>query len=114
MEETFQEVRAAPKVLDTEAMVGEEGHPTHRPGAVESFSVVTLLAHQRMQQRVASNVRRSAWYNEGSSNLLRRFGAGRQAVVDADALCGSSSDTDTVKARRELLNRLTDAVCYAV
>ena len=50
----------------------------------------------------------------GSSNLLRPFGAGRQAVVDAAALCGSSSDTDTVKARRELLNRLTDAVGYAV
>jgi hypothetical protein len=87
MEETFQEVRAAPKVRDTEAMVREEGHPTHRPGAVESFSVVTLLTHQRMQQRVASNVRRSAWYNKAHPTFS-----------DALALVGRQLWTQTIFA----------------
>jgi hypothetical protein len=67
-----------------------------------------------MQQRVASSTRRSAWYDDkphptfsGALALVRR-----QLWAQSN-FRGSCSGVDTVKVPRVLLDRLTDAVCYA-
>src|SRR4051812_24588110 len=60
MEATFQEVRQR-LGFETQRQWSEKAIRRTAPTLLGLFSLVTLLAHRRMQQRVAGNVRRSAW-----------------------------------------------------
>ncbi len=61
MEATFQEARQRLGV-ETQRQWSEKAiRRTAAPALLGRFSLVTLLAHRRMQRRVAGNVRRSAW-----------------------------------------------------
>jgi hypothetical protein len=88
MESTFQETRRQRLGFETQRQWSEKAVRRTAPALLALFSLVTLLAHRRMQQRVAGDVRRSAWYDKPHPTFC-----------DALAL--------------ELLKQLTDAVCYA-
>jgi hypothetical protein len=62
MEATFQEVRRR-LGFETQRQWSEKKaiRRTAAPALLGLFSLLTLLAHRRMQRRVAGNVRRSAW-----------------------------------------------------
>ena len=105
---------SAPGVRDAKALVGD-GDPEDAPALLALFSLVALFAHQRMAQG-SGIVRRTAWYDkkhptfsDAALALVRRELWGQEEAT----FCGSPRDTDTVKVPRALMERLTDAVCYA-
>ncbi len=75
--------------------------------------MVTLFAHRRMR-RAAATFGQVAWYHKtyptfaDALALVRKELWGREATFR-----GSPAGTETVKVPRALVERLTDAVCYA-
>lgn len=112
MESTFQETRQR-LGFETQRQWSEKAVRRTAPALLALFSLVTLLAHRRMQQRVAGDVRRSAWYDKPHPTFCDALALVRRQLWAQSNFCGSSSDTDTLKVPRELLKQLTDAVCYA-
>jgi hypothetical protein len=112
MESTFQETRQR-LGFETQRQWSEKAVRRTAPALLALFSLVTLLAHRRMQQRVAGDVRRSAWYDKSHPTFCDALALVRRQLWAQSNFCGSSSDTDTLKVPRELLKQLTDAVCYA-
>jgi hypothetical protein len=112
METTFQEVRHR-LGFETQRQWSEKAIRRTAPALLGLFSVVTLLAHRRMQRWATGNVRRSAWYDKPHPTFSDALAAVRRQLWAQSNFYGSSSDADTVKVPRELLDRLTNAVCYA-
>jgi hypothetical protein len=85
METTFQEVRHR-LGFETQRQWSEKAIRRTAPALLGLFSLVTLLAHRRMQRRVAGNVRRSAWYDKpyptfsDALALVRGQFCGRRAI----------------------------------
>jgi DDE superfamily endonuclease len=76
------------------------------------FSIVTLLAHQQKAQ-VSATVRITAWYDKPRPTFSDALALVRKELWAQEIFCGLSRQTDMVKVPRELMERLTDAVCYA-
>ena len=77
------------------------------------FSVVTLLANQRMA-RSTEAVRRAAWYRKPHPTFSDALALVRKELWAREAtFCGSPVQTDLVKVPRAFMERLTDTVCYA-
>jgi hypothetical protein len=114
MEATFQEARQR-LGFETQRHWSEMAiRRRTAPALLALFSLVALFAHQRMA-RGSGIVRRTAWYDKKHPTfsdalaLVRRELWGQEEAT----FCGSPRDTDTVKVPRALMERLTDAVCYA-
>ncbi len=76
--------------------------------------MVTLFAHRYMAKKNASVVRRAAWYEKQRPTFSDALALVRKELWAREAtFCGSYAETDTVKVPRVLVERLTDAVCYA-
>lgn len=83
------------------------------PALLGLFSLVTLFAHQHMAKDTNA-VRRTAWYDKSHPIFSDALAVVRKELRAREAtFCGSYSETDTVKASRVLVERLTDAVCHA-
>jgi hypothetical protein len=77
------------------------------------FSLVTLFAHQHMAKSTGS-VRQTAWYYKSHPTFSDALAlVRRQLWAQEPTFYSAPSATDMVKVRREFLERLTDAVCYA-
>jgi hypothetical protein len=125
LEVTFQEVRRH-LGFETQRQWSELAIRRTTPALMGLFSLVTSFAHSQMEQ-AAGTFRRAAWYHKRHPTfsdalaLVRKrwcASAGAQALVRkelwADAtFCGSPSAADTIKVPRTLVERLTEAVCYA-
>ena len=114
MEATFQEARQR-LGFETQRHWSEMAIWRTAPALLALLSLVALFAHQRMAQG-SGIVRRTAWYDkkhptfsDAALALVRRELWGQEEAT----FCGSPRDTDTVKVPRALMERLTDAVCYA-
>ena len=61
------------------------------------------------------SVRQTAWYYKSHPTFSDALALVRRQLwaQEEQTFCGSPSATDTVKVRREFLERLTDALCYA-
>ncbi len=117
MEATFQEVRQR-LGFETQRHWSEKAIRRTAPAMLGLFSLVTLLAHRRMQQGVAGTVRRAAWYDKARPTFSDALAVVRkeqwaQEEQKQEAFYGSLGDTDTVKVSRAFMERLTEAVCYA-
>jgi hypothetical protein len=113
MEATFQEARQR-LGFETQRQWSEKAIRRTAPALLGLFSLVTLLAHRRMQRRVAGNVWRSAWYDKPHPTFSDALALVRKQLwAQEAAFCGSLRETETVKVPREFVERLTDAVCYA-
>jgi hypothetical protein len=117
MEATFQEVRQR-LGFETQRHWSEKAIRRTAPAMLGLFSLVTLLAHRRMQQGVAGTVRQAAWYDKARPTFSDALAVVRkelwaQEEQQQEAFSGSLGDTDTVKVPRAFMDRLTDAVCYA-
>lgn len=76
------------------------------------FSLVTLLAHRRMAKGAVAP-RRTAWYAKKHPTFSDALALMRKQLwAQEAAFCWSLRETETVKAPREFMERLTDAVCY--
>jgi hypothetical protein len=78
------------------------------------FSLVTLFAHRRMVQAAGVFRRQAAWYHKSYPTFADALALVRKELwAQEQTFCGSPSATDTIKVPRALMERLTDAVCYA-
>ncbi len=111
METTFQEARQR-LGFETQRHWSETAIRRVAPALLALFSVVTLFAHQHMAKGTGS-VRQTAWYHKSHPTFADALALVRRELWTQPTFCSSPSAADTVKVRREFLERLTDAVCYA-
>jgi hypothetical protein len=76
------------------------------------FSVVTLMADALIQNETIA-VRQAAWYTKERPTFSDAIATVRRCVWSDSHFSMSSRQSDVVKIPRSLLERLTDAVCYA-
>ena len=114
MEATFQEVRQR-LGFETQRHWSERAIQRTTPALLGVFSVVTLLAHQYIAKGEGV-IRRAAWYDKSHPTFSDALAQVRRELWSQEeaTFCGSVRQAETVKVPRELLERLTDAVCYAV
>ncbi len=111
LEVTFQEVRRH-LGFETQRQWSELAIRRTTPALLGLFSVVTLLAHDRMAQ-AAGGFRWAAWYHKRHPTFADALALVRKELWAQETFYGSSADTETVKVPRAFMERLTDALCYA-
>ena len=112
MEATFQEVRQR-LGFETQRHWSELAVRRTAPVLLGLFSMVTLFADQYMAKS-ANTVRRAAWYEKQRPTFSDALALVRKELWAREAtFYGSLAETETVKVPRALMERLTDAVCYA-
>jgi hypothetical protein len=111
METTFQEARRH-LGFETQRQWSELAIRRTSPALLGLFSLVTPFAHRRMTTK-AGTVRRSAWYDKEHPTFADALTLVRGELWARETFCGSPPGTDTVEVPKALMERLTDAVCYA-
>jgi len=113
MEATFQEVRQRLR-FETQRHWSQEAIRRTAPALLGLFWLVTLFAHQRMIDKSAKTVRRTAWYDKKYPTFSEALAVVRRELWAREeaTFCGSGQEKDMVKVPREFVERLTDAVCY--
>ena len=81
------------------------------PALLGLFSLVTLLAHERMAT-IATTVRQAAWYRKGRLTFVDALALARRDLWQHASFQTSTCGDAVIKIPRELLTRLTDALCY--
>ena len=76
------------------------------------FSMVTLMADRLIKAEVKP-VRTAAWYEKQKPTFADAIAIVRRCLWSSCHFSTSSQNGDVVKVPRLLLERLTDAVCYA-
>ena len=112
MEVTFQEARRHLGV-ETQRQWSEPAIRRTTPALLGLFSLVTLLAHQQMTRTASSIVRQTAWYRKARPTFSDALALVRRELWAHETFRGSSLEADTIKVPRVLVDRLTEAVCYA-
>lgn len=111
MEVTFEEARAH-LGMETQRQWSDLAIARTTPVLLGLFSLVTLMADcLRMQQTMP--VRLSAWYTKERPTFADAIALTRRCLWRSCHFSTSSQSRDVVKIPRSLLERLTDAVCYA-
>jgi hypothetical protein len=112
IEATFQEVRRH-LGFETQRQWSELAIQRTTPALLGLFSLVTLFAHRQMRWR-ADAFRQAAWYHKTHPTFADALALVRKELwAQEETFCGSPADTETVKVPRILMDRLTDALCYA-
>lgn len=111
VEVTFQEVRAHLGV-ETQRQWNERAILRTTPALLGLFSLVTLLAH-RLTQHGQLPVRQAAWYVKPLPTFSDALAVVRQYLWRHPYFPTSVGKTDIQKQAHLLLNRYTDALCYA-
>lgn len=112
METTFQELRQR-LGFETQRHWSERAIRRTAPALLGLFSLVTLFANLHMPGG-SSTVRRTAWYDKRHPTFSDALALVRKELWEREAtFCGSYAETETVKVPRALVERLTEAVCYA-
>ena len=84
------------------------------PALLGLFSLVTLFAHSRMAQAASALRREAAWYHKRHPSFADALALVRKELWADATFYGSPAQSDTVKVTRAYLERLTDALCYAL
>ena len=87
--------------------------PSPPSPVVLACSIVTLLAHHHYCEKRKSLVRQAAWYVKRLPTFSDALATVRRQLWREVGFRTSCSETDNVKVDRALLERLTDALCYA-
>ena len=111
MEVTFEEARA-PLGLETQRQGSDRAIARTTPVLWGLFSLVTLLADV-LSKNQAPSVRTSAWYTKARPTFADAIALVRRCLWSRGHCSTSTQSSDVVKLPRALLERLTDAVCYA-
>ena len=112
VEVTFEEARARLGV-ETQRQWSEKAVARTTPAVLALFSVVTLLAHQQQGQKKELFVRQDAWYVKRQPTFSDALAMIRRLLWRETGFHSLRSKADSVKVSRVLLDRLTDALCYA-
>lgn len=112
LEVTFEEVRAHLGV-ETQRQWSKSAIARTTPVLLGLFSLVTLIA-QQLVTRQAMPVRCSAWYRKTHPTFSDALALARRQFWVAELFSISRSDTHVQKIPSLVLERLTEALCYAV
>jgi len=111
LEVTFHEVRTHLGV-ETQRQWSDRAIARITPLLLGLFSLVTLLAHQSaVNGRLP--VRRAAWYAKTLPTFSDALAVVRRQLWPCPGFDLSQAKTDMTKVPRPLLNRFTEALCYA-
>jgi len=110
LEVTFAEVRRHLGV-ETQRQWSELAIRRTTPALLGLFSLVTLLAHPHMD--AGGRVRQAAWYPKPRPTFADALAVVRRQLWGQAGCCTSPDAGDVVEVPRPLLERLTDALCYA-
>jgi len=111
VEVTFQEVRAHLGV-ETQRQWNDWAILRTTPALLGLFSLVTLLAH-RSVKRGKLPVRQAAWYVKRLPTFSDALGVVRQRLWHRVSFHRSHRTTNIQKHKSSILERYTDALCYA-
>jgi hypothetical protein len=111
METTFQKARRHLGV-ETQRQWSELAIRRTTPALLGLFSIVTLLAHQRMA-RSTQTLRRAAWYRKAHPTFTDALALVRKELWAHTTFRGSSRELDTLKVPRAFVEHLTETLCYA-
>ena len=112
VEVTFEETRRH-LGMETQRQWSDKAVARTTPAVLALFSMVTLLAHHRYGAKQELFVRQAAWYVKRLPTFSDALAAVRQQLWREVGFRTSGLETDSVKVDRALLERLTDALCYA-
>jgi len=111
MEVTFEEARAH-MGMETQRQWSDLAIARTTPVLLGLFSLVTLMA-DRLGIRQTIPVRLAAWYTKELPTFADAIALVRRCLWSSCHFSTSGQNSDVVKIPRALLERLTDAVCYA-
>lgn len=111
LEVTFHEVRTHLGV-ETQRQWSDLAIARTTPALLGLFSVVTLLADRSAAQGVLP-IRQTAWYRKAVPTFSDALAVVRYQLWQSMTFHTSPSDRDVAKVPPMLLNRLTEALCYA-
>lgn len=111
-EVTFREVRTHLGV-ETQRQWSDLAIARTTPTLLGLFSLVALLADQAATCRKLP-IRQTAWYSKQWPTFSDALALVRDQLWQAMTFHTSPSDVDIAKVPRALLNRFTEALCYAV
>jgi hypothetical protein len=112
VEVTFEEARAH-LGMETQRQWSDEAIARTTPAVLALFSIVTLLGHHRYGEHQALLVRQAAWYVKRLPTFSDALATVRQQLWREVGFRTSRCATNSIKVDRALLDRLTDALCYA-
>jgi hypothetical protein len=111
LEVTFEEARRHLGV-ETQRQWSEQAIRRTTPALLGLFSLVTLVAHQRLVHP-AEVTRQAAWYRKPRPTFSDALALVRRQLWTVAGYQTSPPRTHMVKVPRALLERLTEALCYA-
>lgn len=111
LEVTFEEAREH-LGMETQRQWSDLAIARTTPLLFGLFSLVTLLANSLIKDQTKI-VRTAAWYTKEQPTFSDALALVRRCLWSSCHFQMSLSETDIVKIPRSLLERLTDAVCYA-
>ena len=111
MEVTFEEARAH-LGMETQRQWNDRAIARATPALLSLFSIITLTAHLLIEQGMTC-VRSTAWYSKPHPTFSDAIALVRRQLWDHLHFSTSQQETDMIKIPRVLLERFTDALCYA-
>jgi hypothetical protein len=112
VEVTFEEARRH-LGMETQRQWSDKAIARTTPAVLGLFSVVTLLAHHHEDEKQPLLVRQAAWYVKRLATFSDALASVRRQLWREVGFHTARSEADSVKVDRALLERLTDALCYA-
>ena len=111
MEVTFEEARAH-LGMETQRQWNDRAIARTTPALLSLYSIVTLTAHLLIDKG-ATCVRSMAWYRKTRPTFSDALALVRRQLWDHLHFSMSQQETDMIKIPRVLLERFTEALCYA-
>jgi DDE superfamily endonuclease len=111
MEVTFEEARAH-LGMETQRQWSDLAIARTTPLLLGLFSLVTLMADHLIDHQTMP-VRAAAWYSKELPTFADAIAFVRRCLWSSCHFSTSGQSSDVLKVPRSLLERLTDAVCYA-
>jgi hypothetical protein len=112
MEVTFEAARAH-LGMATQRQWNDRAIARATPALLSRYSIMTLTA-QRLIDKGATCVRSTAWYGKTRPAFSDAMALMRRQLWDHLHFSTSQQETDLIKIPRVLLERFTEALCYAV
>jgi hypothetical protein len=111
MEVTFEEARAH-LGMETQRQWNDRAIARATPALVSLYSIITLTAHLLIAKG-ATCVRSTAWYSKTRPTFSDTIALVRRQLWDHIHFSTSQQETDMIQIPRALLERFTEALCYA-
>jgi hypothetical protein len=111
IEVTFEEARAH-LGMETQRQGNDRAMARATPALLSLYSIITLTA-QLLIEKGATCVRSTAWYGKTRPTFSDAIALVRRQLWDHIHFSTSQQETDMIQIPRVLLERLTEALCYA-